>query len=414
MSCDDFVVSRRRFLAGTTALLGGVAVSGMVGDIFTQTAYGAPGSNTLVVLSLRGGSDGLSLIVPHGDKAYAAARPTIAVPTGSLLAKDSMFGLHPELKPLESMWKAGKFGAVQAVGMPVPNRSHFSAMEQVEDADPGSSARVGWLNRMIGNLQPADVVQEGMHIGGNLLPTSLAGPASAVSTRQLADLRLPGGEDEASQKRMRSALAAMWSGQTSVTGKAAKAALAVTDTMKSLRKDAAPANGAKYPDGDLGKALAASARVIRADLGVKVITLDYGGWDHHTDLGTLSQGEFRVRVGELAKAVSAFFTDLGATGDRVTLATLSEFGRSVRQNGAAGTEHGHGNAMLLLGAGVRGGRVHGKWPGLSAGKLVDGDLAVTTDYRQVLGEVIKSRFADANLSTVFPGFKSGTAVGVMR
>ena len=150
------------------------------------------------------------------------------------------------------------------------------------------------------------------------------------------------------------------------------------------------------------------------DVGVKVITLDYGGWDHHIDLGTLSQGEFRVRVGELAKAVSAFFTDLGATGDRVTLATLSEFGRSVRQNGAAGTEHGHGNAMLLLGAGVRGGRVHGKWPGLSAGKLVDGDLAVTTDYRQVLGEVIKSRFADANLSTVFPGFKSGTAVGVMR
>jgi uncharacterized protein (DUF1501 family) len=303
---------------------------------------------------------------------------------------------------------------VQAVGMPVPNRSHFSAMEQVEDADPGSSARVGWLNRMIGNLSPADVVQEGMHIGGNLLPTSLVGPASAVSTRQLADLRLPGGDDEASQRRMRSALSTMWSKQTSVTGKAAKAAIAVTDTMKSLRKDAAPANGAKYPDGDLGKALAGSARVIRADLGVKVITLDYGGWDHHTDLGTLSQGEFRIRVGELAKAVSAFFADLGAAGDRVTLVTLSEFGRSVRQNGAAGTEHGHGNAMLVLGGGVRGGKVHGKWPGLSAGKLVDGDLAVTTDYRQVLGEVITSRFSDAKLSTVFPGFKPSSSVGVMR
>ena len=413
MSCDDFVVSRRRFLAGTTALLGGVAVSGMVGDIFTQTAYGAPGSNTLVVLSLRGGSDGLSLIVPHGDAAYAAARPTIAVPTGSLLAKDSLFGLHPELKPLEGMWKAGKFGAVQAVGLPVPNRSHFAAMEQVEDADPGSSARVGWLNRMIGNLPPGDVPQEGMHIGGNLLPTSLVGPASAVSTRQLADLRLPGGEDAASQKRMRSALSVMWSSQTSPTGKAAKAALAVTDTMRSLTKDAAPANGATYPDGDLGRALAASARVIRANVGVKVITLDYGGWDHHTDLGTVSQGEFRVRVGELAKAVSAFFTDLGAAGDRVTMATLSEFGRSVRQNGAAGTEHGYGNAMLLIGGGVRGGKVHGKWPGLSAGKLVDGDLAVTSDYRQVLGEVIKSRFTDANLSMVFPGFKPRSAVGVM-
>ena len=413
MSCDDFVVSRRRFLAGTTALLGGVTVSGMVGDIFTQTAYGAPGSNTLVVLSLRGGSDGLSLVVPHGDAAYAAARPTIAVPTGSLLAKDAMFGLHPGLKPLEAMWKSGTFGAVQAVGMPVPNRSHFSAMEQVEDADPGSSARVGWLNRMIGNLQPNDVVQEGIHLGSNVLPTSLVGPAAAVSTRQLADLRLPGGEDAASQQRMCSALSAMWAGQTSVTGKAARAALQVTDTMRSLTKDAAPANRATYPDGDLGRALAASARVIRANVGVKAITLDYGGWDHHTDLGTLSAGEFRIRVGELAKAVAAFFVDLGAAANQVTLVTLSEFGRSVRQNGAAGTEHGHGNAMLLLGAGVRGGKVHGKWPGLSAGKLVDGDLAVTTDYRQVLGEVVSSRFADASLATVFPGYRPGQAIGVM-
>ena len=414
MSCDDFTVSRRRFLAGTTALIGGVAVSGMVGDIFTQTAYGAPGSNTLVVLSFRGGSDGLSLIVPHGDPAYAAARPTIAVPTGSLLAKDSMFGLHPELKPLEAMWKNGKFGAVHAVGMPVPNRSHFSAMEQVEDADPGSSARVGWLNRMVGNLEPSNVAQEGLHLGSNLAPTSLVGPASSVATRQLADLKLPGGGEDKDQARMRAALSTMWAKQTSATGKAAQSALKVTQTMRALAKDAKPANGATYPDNDLGRALAQTARVIRADVGVKVVTLDYGGWDHHTDLGTVSSGEFRMRVGDVAKAVAAFFADLGSAGDSVTLVTLSEFGRSVRQNGVAGTEHGYGNAMLLIGGGVRGGKVHGKWPGLSAGKLIDGDLAVTNDYRQVLGEVVKSRFADASLSSVFPGFKPGSAIGVMR
>ena len=150
MSCDDFRLSRRRFLAGTGALIGGAAVSGMIGDVFTQTAYGAPGGNTLVVLSLRGGSDGLSMIVPHGDPGYAKARPTIGLPTGSLLAKDSMFGLHPEFEPVLPMWQSGKFGAVQAVGLRVPNRSHFAAMEAVEDADPGSSARIGWLNRMIG------------------------------------------------------------------------------------------------------------------------------------------------------------------------------------------------------------------------------------------------------------------------
>src|SRR5918998_2908778 len=181
MSCDDFVVSRRRFLAGTTALLGGVAVSGMVGDIFTQTAYGAPGSNTLVMLSLRGGSDGLSLIVPHGDAAYAAARPTIAVPTGSLLAKDSLFGLHPELKPLEGMWKAGKFGAEHAAGLPSPNRSHFSAMEQVEDADPGSSARIGWLNRLIGRDGTGSPL-EAIQFGGGVPVTAVSGPEPVLVT----------------------------------------------------------------------------------------------------------------------------------------------------------------------------------------------------------------------------------------
>ena len=168
-----------------------------------------------------------------------------------------MFGLHPELKPLLPMWQAGTFGAVHAVGMPVPNRSHFSAMEQVEDADPGSSARVGWLNRMIGLIQP-DEVQEGMQIGSTLLPTSMVGPASAVSARRLVDLKLPGGAKEAEQDRMRTALSTMWGKQASVTGKAARAALQVSVTMAGVAKEAPPANGAEYPTGDLGLALGLS------------------------------------------------------------------------------------------------------------------------------------------------------------
>ena len=243
MSCDDFRSSRRRFLAGATALLGGAAVSGMIGDIFTQTAFAAPGGNTLVVLSLRGGCDGLSMIVPHGDPGYTKARPTLAVPTKTLLAKDSMFGLHPEFEPVLSMWNDGRFGAVQAVGMPAPNRSHFAAMEAVEDADPGSSARIGWLNRMIG-LTPEDVPQEGMQLGNTMLPTSLVGPAEAISARQLADFRLPGGDDKMAQARMRRALTALWGKQATPTGKAAQAALDVSATMTSLAKDAKPANGA--------------------------------------------------------------------------------------------------------------------------------------------------------------------------
>ena len=413
MSCDDFRLSRRRFLAGTGALIGGAAVSGMVGDVFTQTAYGAPGGNTLVVLSLRGGSDGLSMIVPHGDPGYTKARPTIGVPTKSLLAKDSMFGLHPEFEPVLPLWQSGKFGAVQAVGMPVPNRSHFAAMEAVEDADAGSSARIGWLNRMIG-LTPEDVPQEGLQLGRTMLPTALVGPASAVSARQLSDFRLPGGDEDAAQVRMRGALSTLWGGQSSATAKGAQAALKVSATMSSLAKDAKPANGAKYPDGDLGRALAAGARVIKAGVGVRVITLDYGGWDMHVDLGTVSNGDMRSHVGEVAKAVAAFFTDLGTDADLVTLVTMSEFGRRVEENGGHGTDHGHGNAMLLFGAGVRGGQVHGAWPGLSSGKLIDGDLAVTTDYRGVLSEVIAARFPDVSTAGVFPGFTGHSKLGLMR
>ena len=300
MSCEDFQVSRRRFLAGAGALLGGVAVSGMVGDIFTSTAYGAPGSNTLVVLSLRGGSDGLSLIVPHGDPGYARARPTIGVPTGSLLAKDSMFGLHPALKPLLPMWQSGSFGAVQAVGLPVPNRSHFAAMEAVEDADAGSSARVGWLNRMVGLIEPG-VPQQGLQLGSTMLPTALTGPAPAVSARQLADFRLPSGDDDAAQDRMRAALSTLWGDQSNAIGQAARSAMQVSATMTSLAKDVKPANGANYPKGDLGAALAASARVIRAGVGVRVITLDYGGWDMHVGLGSVSNGDMKVHLTELAQ-----------------------------------------------------------------------------------------------------------------
>ena len=412
MSCEDFQVSRRRFLAGAGALLGGVAVSGMVGDIFTSTAYGAPGSNTLVVLSLRGGSDGLSLIVPHGDPGYARARPTIGVPTGSLLVKDSMFGLHPALKPLLPMWQSGSFGAVQAVGLPVPNRSHFAAMEAVEDADAGSSARVGWLNRMVGLIEPG-VPQQGLQLGSTMLPTALTGPAPAVSARQLADFRLPGGDDDAAQDRMRAALSTLWGDQSNATGQAARSAMQVSATMTSLAKDAKPANGA-YPKGDLGAALAASARVIRAGVGVRVITLDYGGWDMHVGLGSVSNGDMKVHLTELAQGVAAFFADLGSAAGKVTLVTMSEFGRRVEENGGHGTDHGHGNAMLLLGAGVRGGQVHGQWPGLGSSKLIDGDLAVTTDYRGVLSEVVKARFPEASLPSVFPGFAAGSSLGVMR
>jgi len=412
--CPDYRASRRTFLKGMGAAFGSVVASGMVGNVFSQAAFGAgSGSNVLVVLSLRGGADGLSMVVPHGDPGYAEARPRIAVPTGSLLAKDAMFGLHPEFAPLVPMWEAGRFGAVQAVGLPAPNHSHFSAMQVVEDADPGSAERRGWINRMVGLIGDGGPDQA-IQIGSSVAPTSLVGPASTMAVRQLADIKLPGGSDAAFQASQRRALETMWRGVRGPMGKAVSATLRTTVELADLAgDDSPPANGASYPDGDLSAAFRQTARLIRAGLGTSVVTLDYGDWDHHTDLGTLQSGLLRRNVREMAGALAAFFDDLGALGDRVTVVTISEFGRCVAENGNNGVDHGYGNAMLLLGGGVVGGQVHGKWPGLEHASHGQDDLHVTCDYRSVLSEVIASRFPEASVPSIFPRF-TPEAVGVMR
>ena len=411
--CPDFRTSRRTLLKGMGAAAGAGVLTSVVGDVFTSATFGAePAGNVLVVLSLRGGSDGLSLVVPHGDPGYAEVRPTIAIPTGSLLVKDAVFGLHPGLASLEPMWRSGTFGAVHAVGMPLPDRSHFSAMERVEDADPGSSARVGWINRMVG-LVGAGQPNEAMQLGSTMAPTSLVGPAATMAVNDLASIALPGGNDLGFQNRTRSSLQTMWRDDDGAMGRAVTATLQTTSDLSGLAQSAdEPQHGAVYPGGDLSRALKQTARLVRARVGTQVVTVDFGSWDHHTDLGTVDSGEMQWMVRMLAGSLAGFFTDLGPDAARVTVATISEFGRSVSQNGSAGTEHGHGNCMLLLGAGVNGGRVHGSWPGLAHGYLDDGDLAVTTDYRSVLAEVVSSRFPAASLPQVFPRF-SPAAVGVM-
>jgi len=190
--CSDYRVSRRALLRGAAAFTGAAVTTSLMGDVFTQTAFGnVAGGNVLVVVSLRGGADALSLVVPHGDQAYAAARPHIGIPTGTLLAKDSMFGLHPALAPLAPMWDAGTFGAVHAVGMPQPNRSHFAAMEEVEDADPGSAERRGWINRMVGLMGDPDPVR-GMQLGDGVVPTALYGEQPTVALTNYSSLKLPG------------------------------------------------------------------------------------------------------------------------------------------------------------------------------------------------------------------------------
>lgn len=411
-SCSDFRASRRKFLAGMGAGVGGAMVTNLIGDAFQQVAFGATAAspNIVVVLSLRGGADGLSMVVPHGDSGYEWARPRISVPKESLIARDTMFGLHPQFAPLQKMWDAGQFAAVHAVGLPAPNRSHFTAMEVVEDADPGSAERCGWINRLVG-LSGASDPAEGVQMGGAVVPTSLYGPAPVLGLNSLSDIMLPGTASEAVPHRR--SLDQVWGTARGSLGQGVRSALDVTDHLGFLAQTAPkPQNGANYPTGNLGDALLNTATIIRAQIGTRVVTIDYGSWDMHVNLGTVQGGAMQAMVGELAQALSAFFTDLGTLGNRVTVVTISEFGRRVEENGDLGLDHGYGNCMLLLGGGVKGGYHAGWWPGLGSGKLIDGDLAVGRDYRSVFADVLASRLPDISIPQVFPGF-TPESIGAM-
>jgi uncharacterized protein (DUF1501 family) len=402
--CSELRVSRRRLLQGALGAAGAAVMSASVGDVFAQVAYGVEAdANVLVVLSLRGGADGLSMLVPYGDHAYVPHRPQIAIPPETLLATDGMFGLHPAFAPLMPMWSAGKFAAVHAVGLPQPNRSHFAAMEAIEDADSTSASRRGWINRMVG-LTGLDEASEAMQLGSPVVPTSLYGSAPTLATDRLSNLSLPGSRTSMWRSRQTRALTGVWGDVPGPLGRGARAALSTAERLTPLSQTPVlPQHGAVYPAGDLGRTFAEAATLIRAGIGTRVITLDYGGWDMHTSMGKAHSGPMRERIDEMSRALAAFFTDLGPAGDRVTLVTLSEFGRRVRENGAHGLDHGHGNCVLLLGGGVQGGRYYGKWPGLDADTLTDGDLAVTTDYRDVLAAITRARFPETNLSRLFPG-----------
>lgn len=410
--CSEFTASRRSFLKGLTAAAGAGVLTTMPGGAFSQIALGGTATgNVVVILSLRGGADGLSLAVPYGDPAYAAARPHLAIPTNALLAKDGFFGLHPCFAPLMPMWNQGKMAAIHAVGLPQPTRSHFDAMEKLEDADPGTSARVGWINRLVG-LETTPDPNHAMQMGNITVPTSLYGPNETMAARSIDLMTVPGRSDPVGATQRRNSLERIWNRNTTVLGRGAHAALTAVDEFAPyVGTGTSPQNGAIYPGGDLGVALREAARLIRTSVPVKMITIDAGSWDMHVDVGTATDGDLFRAVTELAKGVAAFFTDLGVDGDRVTVATISEFGRRVEENSSFGLDHGYGNAMFLLGAGVRGGRYFGQWPGLAAGQRVQGDLAVTRDYRSVLTEVLRSRFS-ANTSVVFPNFLPET-IGAM-
>ena len=404
--CPEFAaLNRRSVLRGALALGGATFMVGSA-TVSASASSPTPASSVLVVLSLRGGADGLSLVVPYGDPGYQAARPNIAIPPDQLVAgtTDGLFGLHPKLAPLKDMWTTGKLAAIHATGLSSPDRSHFSAMEEVEEADPGSNARVGWLNRLVGTNSDGSPLQ-GVGLVNGVPPTEISGPVPLMTIGSLDDATIAGDDANDPTHGRRRSLHTLWDHDHSAMGTAVRATLQATADIQPAIDATDNSGNNVYPKTDLAQGLAAAARIIRGDIGTEVITVDQGAWDMHVNLGTLSSGEMLGNADDLGKSVAAFFADLGTFADKVTLVTISEFGRRVVENGNRGLDHGWGNVMFVAGAGVNGGKVYlkdDKWNDLSG--HLESDLVVTTDYRNVLAEIVKSRFGSGSpISKVFPG-----------
>jgi uncharacterized protein (DUF1501 family) len=414
--CPDYTLSRRRMLAGMAAGTGALAGASVFGDAYRQVAYGiGDQTNVVVVLSFRGGSDGLSIVVPTGaadQTVLETLRPDLVVRTADVVAGGNGWGLHPALAPLVPMWNAGNFGAVHGVGLPEANRSHFEAMELVEEANPGSSSRVGWINRVVG-LDATAYPESQLQFGSSMLPTALNGPTPALGAYGVNDLRLPSLWYD---QKLRSSLNKVWGATGTSLSDGVRVALSSVQRLETVAATDMEPIRQSYPDGPLRDVLANTATLIKANVGAKVITIDYGDWDMHTELGRPEPGDANWMWNHLdhfATSLARFFEDLGATwASKVTVVTISEFGRRVEQNGAgteAGVDHGYGNVMMLLGGGVNGGQVHGSWQGLD--NLNDGDVSLAQDYRHVMWNLMKSRFSgpadgalnESKRTTVFPG-----------
>jgi uncharacterized protein (DUF1501 family) len=401
-------LTRRTFLA-RVGIAGAAALGAPL--VTARASFGQPGATgTLVVVFLRGGLDGLSVVVPAGDPHLAQARPRIAVPPATLLPLDRGFGLHPALAPLHPLWGRGQLAAVHGVSTPDMSRSHFQAQDCLERGGSSTGTAEGWLDRVLDAMGPGTTFRS-LAIGANVT-RSLAGDQPSLSLTSLEWFQLGGLEGEMAARTVE-ALAALYTGLDHPLGGEVAATLDGLATAALVAaQDQQPA--ATYPEGEFPERLAELARLVKADVGLRVACVDVGGWDMHTNLGTVDGGAMKNELTRLGGALAAFAQDLGNRLDQVTVVVVTEFGRRVEQNANAGTDHGHGAAVLLLGGGLAGGTVHGAWQDLHPDVLDRGDVPGWTDYRDVLAEVATARLGiDAGaLANVFPGHRPQT-VGVM-
>ncbi len=403
-------MNRRIFLKSSAMAMVGVGSTPLwLSRALYASDAPSPRKKILVAVFQRGAVDGLNVIVPHGEPRYYEMRPTISVPRpdgtpDSAIDLDGLFGLHPSLKALKPIYDSGHLAIVEAVGSPDPTRSHFDAQDYMESGTPGLKATSdGWLNRALSNEGAAGVSSPVRAVSMTPdLARSLRGRNEAVAINNLTDFQVrDAGESSTFEAMYENTGDKILNGTGRETFEAVK-------LMQSLAKQGySPANGAKYPGGRLGQSLKQIAQLVKSNVGLEVAFADVGGWDTHVnETGQrASQGQLANLLQNFGDTLAAFYQDLGDRMADVSVVTMSEFGRTARENGNRGTDHGHANVMLAFGGDIRGGKVYGDWPGLAEEQLYENrDLNLTTDFRDVLGELVTRHLGNRQIGSVFPGY----------
>jgi uncharacterized protein (DUF1501 family) len=405
-------ITRRIFLHNSALAVVGTAA---VPSFLTRAAFGAVqagGRNKrLVVIFQRGAADGLNIAVPYAESQYYAMRPSINIPRKAVLDLNGFFGLHPSLSAFQPLWQQGHLAIVHAAGSPDTTRSHFDAQDFMETGTPGVKiTEDGWLNRSLRSMPATTQNSPFRAIAlGPSVPRILSGSEPAVAMNNISDFSVGGKNPKASPAA--SAFEAMYDHSSDSvlhgTGEETFDAVKMLKTADPGKYSAAL--GANYPKGRFGDSLRQLAQLIKANLGVQVAFADISGWDHHVNEGS-TEGQLANVLSDFSQSLAAFWTDLGDLMDDTVVVTMSEFGRTARENGNRGTDHGHANVMFVLGGPVKGGKVYGRWPGLDQSQLYEGrDLALTTDFRQVIGEAVARHMGNKNLANVFPGYDNQPA-----
>lgn len=423
--CPTHRQQSRREMLRHSAMMGGLAAAyatlpGWMPRMAFAPKYQNPAGDVLVSVFLRGGADMLNIIVPHGEDAYYAARPQLAIPRpdasgvdARVIDLDGFFGLHPAMSALQPIFSGGGLTAVHATGSPHETRSHFEAMDYMERGTPGSQGiSSGWIGRHLDTLQNGNNSPIRAIGWGVAVQQALRGSVSPVALQSIIDYHLGGDEQFAAQ--MLQSINSLYTLEGDALYASAQATYSAIDTLARVDyANYAPRNGAVYPETDFARALRQTAALIRADVGLEAVCIDLGGWDTHINQGGAQGVQARLMT-QLAEGLAAFHSDMGTEMARTTVAVMSEFGRRVEENSGAGTDHGHGGAMLVMSGNLAVGPVVANWPGLQPDALDRGeDLAITTDYRNVLGDILVNRLRNNALTDIFPDYQYAP-VGLFR